>query len=155
MLPLTGWSQRTCFYPRSQIKVAFAAFTLIEMLVVIAIISILAALLIPILSGAKGQAQSTYCKNNLRQQGLAMLLYIGDTGFYPYYLTREGVRWEVTLQPYYPSPNAQSNAHSQVVLQNGLPSQAYQCPAYVAMGTSPFNAPGHEWWSDWSYAYNI
>ena len=56
------------------------AFTLLELLVVIAIIAILAALLLPVLSGAKRKAQETKCKNNVRQLTLSALMYLNDDG---------------------------------------------------------------------------
>jgi len=61
----------------------FRAFTLIELLVVIAIIALLASLLLPALSKAKSQAKSAACQSNLRQMGLALILYVEETGTYP------------------------------------------------------------------------
>jgi len=54
------------------------AFTLVELLIVIGIIGILAALLLPVLSSAKKRARKVHCLNNLRQIGVGVTMYTGE-----------------------------------------------------------------------------
>ena len=52
------------------------AFSLVELLVVMAIIAILAALLLPVISRAKEEGRATACVSNLHQIGLALQMYV-------------------------------------------------------------------------------
>ena len=54
------------------------AFTLVELLVVLAIIAVLAALILPVLGRARESARATACLSNLHQIGLALQIYVQE-----------------------------------------------------------------------------
>ena len=56
-----------------------SAFTLVELLVVIAIIAVIAAILFPVFSQARAKARQTTCTSNLRQFSLALFAYTEDS----------------------------------------------------------------------------
>jgi prepilin-type N-terminal cleavage/methylation domain-containing protein/prepilin-type processing-associated H-X9-DG protein len=153
VIPVLGRGRKT--------EVAPKAFTLTELLVAIAIISILAALIFPGLSIAKGYSRSVACRNHLHQMGIALKMYVDDhQSTFPYYLGPAGpsygdatyngkkvaglVYWSSKLFPYYPLNWTNSLFH---------------CPGYKGTNTGPYpdTAPFYVGSINrfGSYAYNI
>lgn len=97
------------------------AFTLIELLVVIAIIAILAAILFPVFAQAKLAAKKTQALSGVKQLGLSVQMYLGDSddrylpafnpgpggtwGEYEGNGTDDHVLWDINVQPYVKSIN--------------------------------------------------
>jgi len=85
-----------CDKPQRNLK-----FTLVELLVVVAILATLMALLLPGLARAKELSKSAACKSNQRQLGVGMQSYLGDYAErYPwliYYGTGEFLTWDDLL----------------------------------------------------------
>jgi prepilin-type N-terminal cleavage/methylation domain-containing protein/prepilin-type processing-associated H-X9-DG protein len=78
-----------------QSQIRASAFTLVELLVVIGIITILMAILLTALSKARRQADRIYCASNMRQIGIALISYANDHKVFPPSGTARGwLAWE-------------------------------------------------------------
>lgn len=80
---------------QSKIRKSACGYTLIEMLVSIAIMGILASIMLPALSKAKAKANRIKCASNLRQMGQGLILFGGETNDrLPWQLTSQGIYGE-------------------------------------------------------------
>jgi prepilin-type processing-associated H-X9-DG protein len=70
----------TCSPPCRRAQPPRRAFTLVEVLSVVGVISLLVAMLFPTLAGARESANRTKCLSNLRQLGLAFTMYLNEHG---------------------------------------------------------------------------
>lgn len=78
------------------------AFTLVELLVVIGILAVLAAIVLPVMSGAREAGRKASCQSNLRQIYLGVQQYVQDNdGWYPAYNGNGNARaWQYKVSPY-------------------------------------------------------
>lgn len=112
------------------------AFSLIELLVVMAIIAILASLLLPSVSSAQAKGRQIACLNNLRQLQLAWTMYLGEHNntMPENKMTGSGLLGCVSTTNSWVTGNAQASADPILIKQGSIfpytPNlQVYRCPA--------------------------
>jgi prepilin-type N-terminal cleavage/methylation domain-containing protein/prepilin-type processing-associated H-X9-DG protein len=98
------------------------AFTLVELLTVIAIIAILAALLLPALSRAKEEARATACLSNLHQVGVALQIYVSENN------NKLPVMQDVSTDPAVAATNTFPAIHKVLAPQLGN-TNVLRCPS--------------------------
>lgn len=122
-----------------------AAFTLVELLVVIGIIAVLMGLLLPAVQMAREAARSIQCRNNLKQMGLAMLNHETNRSYFPPSAIIQGVgqintnsSWSIhaRILPYLEQGNVHERINFNVawddqVVLSGLKIPTYGCPSDV------------------------
>jgi prepilin-type N-terminal cleavage/methylation domain-containing protein/prepilin-type processing-associated H-X9-DG protein len=118
-------------------------FTWIELLIVIAIIAILAAILFPVFARARENARRASCQSNLKQSALGMMMYTQDydermpygwSGYSLYLNGSSPYAWADSLQPYLKSTQvlqcpSETNSPNTVVGYNGATPSAVR-PGY-------------------------
>lgn len=121
-------------------------FTLIELLIVIAIIAILASMLLPAINQARERGKSIGCLSNMKQLGLALTLYTdANADYYPANGNENNTSWDAKLAPHL--------SNSAVMLSGKEAIKTLICPSddrslwnrrsYTASyaRTNPANAP--------------
>ncbi len=134
------------------------AFTLMEMMVVVSIMSLLISIMLPALSEGRRAARATQCRSNLHQQGIALIGYVDQSNFYPGAHTsshngpNSWIVWAPRIRQYiqdrntdwFSCPDGPPHAKWEVKMGSGLPAKYGYRQDEVRL----------EWFTPFSYGYN-
>jgi prepilin-type N-terminal cleavage/methylation domain-containing protein len=134
-------------------------FTLVELLVVIGVIAVLIAILLPVLSRARAQANRAVCLSNIRQLGVGILMYCNDNdGWFPtcaraddglafMHYPDDWLHWQANR-------NLDDSAVARYVGTGEKPKALLRCPADAFEGRKPRNSalPGQ---GPYLYSYGM
>jgi prepilin-type N-terminal cleavage/methylation domain-containing protein len=119
-------------------------FTLVELLVIIAIIAVLIGLLVPAVQKVREAANRSRCKNNLRQIGLALPMYHQDNNHLPpSRLSDVHATWAILILPYieqqtlYDQWSLPKTYYDQTDTARRTPVPIYYCPSRRSPQTGP------------------
>lgn len=137
---LAGW--------RTTVDCCHSEFTLVEMLVVTAILRILTTLLLPVTSKAKDKAHQVRCVGNLKQIGSATQMYINDyNGYLPHagnqHQFLEATKsWKQLIVPYLNEPETAFNCEHAVF---NCPRQDKSCVKSIYGDKDFYGSYGRNW----------
>ena len=132
-------------------------FTLMELLLVIGIIALLAALLLTAVARSHSAALRIHCENNVRQVGIGLLAFVTDhsayplcrnpdfyTGGYPEHMTM----WMLALQ--YTEISAPGNATNRIPFSKWAGQGVWKCPG----ASQPLDWPTNQLYISYGYNYS-